>query len=76
MLSLTVSEDTADQYEKGPNGLHDLCRDELEKVEAMLAGGLSKSEAKKLRSRRKTLRMAMNWCKSRAGYVEPAKGTA
>lgn len=72
--SLTVSAATESQYPRGPNGLHDLCRDELVKIDAALATNPTKTEAKKLRSRRKTCRMMMNWCKSRAGYVEPAKG--
>ena len=76
MLSFTVSKDTADQYPKGPNGLHDLCRDEIAKLDALIEAAPTKAAAKKLRSRRKTLRMAMNWCKTRAGYVEPAKGKA
>jgi len=73
MGSLTVTAETEGQYPRGPNGLHDLCRDELVKIDAALAADPPKAEAEKLRGRRKTCRMMMKLCKSRAGFVEPAK---
>lgn len=60
-------------YPRGPNGLHDLCRDEIVKIDAALAAAPTKAEEKKLRSRRNTCRMMMNWAKTRAGYVKPTK---
>lgn len=66
-------DDTFAQYPRGPNGLHDVCRDELVKINAALESKPSEAEAKKLRSRRKTCRMLANWCKTRAGYVEPGQ---
>lgn len=76
MRSLTVSAETESQYPRGPNGLHDLCRDELAKIDAALSTNLTKAEARKLRTRRKTCRMMMKWCKTRAGYVTPRKEKA
>lgn len=73
MRSLTVSAETESRYPRGPNGLHDLCRDELVKIDAALATNPTKAEASKLRSRRKTCRMMMNWCKTRAGYIVPER---
>lgn len=70
---LDAMDDTFAKHPPGPNGLHDVCRDELVKINAALAADPPKAEAKKLRSRRKTCRMMMNWCKTRAGYVEPGK---
>jgi hypothetical protein len=75
MPSLNVSAETERQYPRGPNGLHDLCRDEIVKIDALLAGAPTKADAKKLRSRRKTCRMMMKWCKTRAGYVVPDGAT-
>lgn len=68
--------DMIDGYPRGPNGLHDLCRDEIVKIDAALANSPTKAEAKNLRSRRNTCRMMMNWCKTRAGYVKPGKATS
>lgn len=71
MRSLTVSAETESQYPRGPNGLHDLCRDEITKIDALIDAAPTKAEAKKLRARRKTCRIMMNWCKTRAGYIIP-----
>lgn len=73
MHSLTVSAETESQYTRGPNGLYDLCWDEIAKIDALIDAAPTKREAKKLRARRKTCRIMMNWCKSRAGYAERAK---
>lgn len=60
-------------YPRGPNGLHDLCRDEIAKIDAALEFCPPEKEAKKLRDRRKNCRMLASWAKTRAGYVRPAK---
>lgn len=68
--------DMIDGYPRGPNGLADLCRDQLVEIDAALAAKPSKVEAAKLRRRRATCKMLIGFATTRAGYVKPGKATS
>lgn len=68
--------DMIDGYPRGPNGLADVCRDQLAEIDAALAAKPSKVEAAKLRRRRATCKMLIGFATTRAGYVKPTKAQA
>jgi hypothetical protein len=58
---------------KGPNALANDCRASVVALDAEIEIAPTEAERKQLRRRRKLVRHVESWCRTRAGYTEPAK---
>ncbi|MEO7384911.1 MAG: hypothetical protein ABIU18_08260 [Novosphingobium sp.] len=61
----------ADDYPQGPNGMAQACENIIAELEAKRLT-VPRSERRLLNERLHSLRELLAWCKTRAGYEEPA----
>lgn len=69
-MALPPSKIDATDYPSGPNGMARLCEDRIAELEALKAACRTGTERSPINKQLFALRGWLQWCKSRAGYVE------